>query len=354
MIAPEERQMAMKLIDEAMQQGARLEPACAVVGLTARTIQRWRSQERCLDRRTETVHRPANKLSEQERQHIIDVANEPRFSALPPSQIVPRLADEGRYIASESSFYRVLSEANQLHHRGQAKPRNPSPAPKGHCASGPCQVWSWDITYLRTVVAGQFFYLYLMLDIYSRKIVGWEVHEVERAELAGELLKRATLAEAINSAMPGPVLHSDNGSPMKGATMLATMQSLGVVPSFSRPSVSNDNPFSESLFRTLKGGPSWPEGPFESLDSARQWVHGFVQWYNHEHRHSAIGFVTPVQRHDGEDEMILARRKAVYEEAKQRNPVRWSGHTRDWKACGEVWLNPPASVGKQQACQTSI
>jgi transposase InsO family protein len=153
-----------------------------------------------------------------------------------------------------------------------------------------------------------------MLDIYSRRIVGWEVHDVERAEYAAELLKRAILAEGTSRSAPAPVLHSDNGSPMKGATMLATMQALGVMPSFSRPSVSNDNPFSESLFRTLKGCPQWPDGPFQSIDQARQWVYGFVQWYNHEHRHSGISFVTPDQRHKGEDKHLLKQRKALYEQ----------------------------------------
>jgi len=347
MIAPETRQMAMNLIDEAVDQGARLTSACALMGVSVRTIERWKQQNQCLDRRTVRVHRPANKLTEQERQQIIDIANTPRFSALPPSQIVPRLADEGRYIASESSFYRTLKAFNQLHHRGPAKPRKPAVAPRGHCATGPRQVWSWDITYLHTTVKGQFFYLYLMLDIYSRKIVGWEVHEVERAQLAGQLLMRATLAERIDRTMPQPVLHSDNGSPMKGATMLATMQSLGVVPSFSRPSVSNDNPYSESLFRTLKGGPRWPDKPFESLTEARQWVYDFVQWYNHEHRHSAIGFVTPVQRHNQQDSAIMAQRRVLYQQAKSKRPERWSGQIRQWLPSGDVWLNPPASLGKK-------
>jgi len=136
-------------------------------------------------------------------------------------------------------------------------------------------------------------------------------------------------------------LHSDNGSPMKGATMLATLQQLGVAPSFSRPSVSDDNPFSESLFRTMKYTPSFPAKPFESIEAARKWVHEFVQWYNNEHRHSGIQFVTPNQRHQGEDKEILEKRKAVYEAAKDKNPQRWSGEIRDWSPVTEVWLNRP-------------
>jgi hypothetical protein len=131
--------------------------------------------------------------------------------------------------------------------------------------------------------------------------------------------------------------------------MLATLQRLGVVPSFSRPSVSNDNPYSESLFGTMKYTPAYPSKPFASLDAAREWVHSFVRWYNHAHRHSAIQFVTPAERHSGRDRAILAQRKAVYEAAKQRRPERWSGTTRNWSPVGDVWLNPdqPAESGRE-------
>ncbi len=178
-----------------------------------------------------------------------------------------------------------------------------------------------------------------MLDIFSRKIVAWEVHESESAEHASVLIRKACLAEGIHQA--GFVLHADNGGPMKGATMLAALQKLGVVPSFSRPSVSDDNPYSESLFRTLKYTPAYPSKPFESIEAARQWVHSFVQWYNEEHRHSAICYVTPNQRHRGEDRDLLKQREAVYETARQQNPERWSGKTRNWNPVEEVWLNPP-------------
>ena len=177
------------------------------------------------------------------------------------------------------------------------------------------------------------------MDIYSRKVVGWEVYENESAEQAAIVLRKSRLAEAISPAQE-VVLHSDNGSPMKGATMLATMQKLGVTPSFSRPSVSNDNAFSESLFKTLKYVPSYPAKPFESIDEARHWVATFVQWYNHEHQHSSLKYVTPVQRHEGQDKEILAQRKAVYEAARKANPERWSGSTRNWEKNGLVFLNP--------------
>jgi transposase InsO family protein len=187
-------------------------------------------------------------------------------------------------------------------------------------------------------VAGTFFYLYLIIDIFSRKIVGWEVHERETAELAAEVLKRAVWAEG---CVVNPlVLHADNGSPMKGATMKVTMERLGVVPSFSRPRVSNDNPFSEALFRTCKYVPTWPTKGFASIEAARLWVEGFVHWYNTEHRHSAIRFVTPDQRHRGQDHALLASRHKVYERARAARPDRWSGKTRNWSPIGSVWLNP--------------
>ena len=246
---------------------------------------------------------PSNKLSEQEQAAILATCNQPVYAELPPSQIVPRLADEGIYLASESSFYRILKAADQLNHRGRSKAPQKRRSPTTHVAQAPNRVWSWDISYLPSWVRGRFFYLYLIVDIYSRKIVGWEVHEREGGEEAAELVQRSVLAQhCIREPL---VLHADNGSPMKSQTLQAKLYDLGIVPSHSRPRVSNDNPYSESLFRTLKYCPRWPSEGFESLEAAREWVGQFVDWYNHEHRHSQIRFVTPAQRHRGEDHEIL-------------------------------------------------
>jgi len=329
--------MAIQLINQAMNQGARQQQACEVMGICSRTLQHWRHAG-IQDHRQLTKKSPANKLSEQEKEAILEACNSEEFKSQAPRQIVPALADRGVYMASESSFYRILREADQLHHRGRAAPPNRA-KPDAYTADGPNQVWSWDITYLARNLKGVFFYLYLFMDIYSRKIVGWEVYENESSEQAADVLRKTRLAEAI-AIQHEIILHSDNGSPMKGATMLATMQKLGIVPSFSRPSVSNDNPYSESLFRTLKYRPSYPSKPFESVDEARQWVADFAQWYNHSHRHSGIKFVSPAQRHNGEDRVILEQRKRVYEEAKKQNPERWSGATRNWDHESLVRLNP--------------
>lgn len=328
------------LIEDACTAGARLEKACEVFGISPRTLQRWRDEDgiRADARAAAAEERvPANRLSDAEREEILNVVNEPGFAHLPPSQIVPALADRGRYIASESTFYRVLRDAEQLEHRGKSHPathRRPQPFE----ATAANQLWSWDITYLATTIKGRFFYLYLILDVFSRAIVGWEVFERECAEHAATVVRKAHLREGVREK--DLVLHSDNGAPMKGATMLATLQRLGVVPSFSRPSTSNDNPFSEALFKTLKYRPEFPSKPFETLDAARQWVHTFVHWYNEEHRHSALKFVTPGQRHRGEDEEILRQRACLYAAARKHQPSRWSGPTRNWEREDTVLLNP--------------
>jgi transposase InsO family protein len=336
------RTFILAMVDEARLAGARQRLACETIGMQVRTLQRWRSEPTVGDRRPQRVQQPANKLDELERQGILAVANSAEFGHLPPSQIVPRLADQGTYLASESTFYRVLTAANQVKHRNAARRTAESSKPRAVQATGPNQLYSWDITYLPTTVRGVYFYLYMFMDIYSRKIVGWQVYDEEKAVLAAEVVRDICTREKIRSGQV--VLHSDNGSPMKGATMLATLQRLGVVPSFSRPSVSNDNPYSESLFKTLKYRPGYPEKTFSELVDARKWVTQFADWYNNEHRHSAIRFLTPAQRHAGKDDELLRRREAVYEAAKALYPGRWSGETRNWQPVRVVHLNPAKSA----------
>lgn len=276
------------------------------------------------------------------------VANAPAYRDLSPSQIVPRLADEqGVYLASESTLYRLLRHERQLAHRERTRPPTVT-RPLECIATGPNQMWSWDICWLPGPVRGTFFYLYLILDVWSRKIVGAAVHEEETSERAAELF-RATCRH-LGLDPQRLVLHADNGSPMKGATMLATLKRLGVVASFSRPQVSNDNPFSEALFRTLKYRPEYPSKPFASLEAARAWVTGFVNWYNSEHRHSAIRYVTPDERHHGREDDILERRRRIYEAARQAHPERWSGSVRNWTPIATVYLNPePKTNAMNQA-----
>ncbi len=342
MIPLSDRKEAVELVNEAVSSGARKRPSCSALGLSLRTFQRWtRELDVQVDGRKNADRlAPGNKLSDEERQAVLDVCNSERFKSQPPSQIVPTLADEGCYLASESTFYRILKEDNQQHHRGRSK--KPSKRkPTSHCATGPNQVWSWDITYMNSPIRGRYYYLYLVMDVYSRMIVAWEVHEQESAEHASEMIHKACLRHNISVLSRPLVLHSDNGSPMKGATMLSTLQRLGVETSFSRPRVSNDNPFSESLFRTLKYRPGYPSQAFEGLDASREWVHVFVHWYNQEHKHSGLKFQTPQDRHMGRSEETVIKRKQVYQTAKNAHPERWGKRTtRNWELPEVVWLNP--------------
>jgi transposase InsO family protein len=328
------------LIHEARTSGARLSVACEEADVCLRTYRRWyRGGQVQADKRPDAQRSaPSNKLSSEERQAIMTIVNEPEYARSPPSQIVPVLLDQGIYLGSESSFYRILNEHGQLNHRGRSQAPKKIKKPTSHTASGPNEVWSWDITYLASTVRGLFYYLYLFEDIFSRKIVGYEVHEQECGERAAELIQRCMLREqCLNKPL---VLHSDNGAPMKSQTMKAKMEELGVLSSYSRPRVSNDNPYSESLFRTLKYRPEWPSSGFTSLSDARDWVQNFSYWYNHKHRHSKLNFVTPAQRHAGLDEGILLKRKQVLEAAKAERPDRWSTDVRNCEPVGAVTLNP--------------
>ena len=339
LISYPDRKNYFELIDEAVENGARQKLACELVGISARTYQRWNQSDKLTkDKRLESYAPGHNKLSETVRQEILEVINLPEYSSLTPHQIVPTLLDVGQYIASESSFYRIMKEHNQLKHRGKSvagQRKKPTPLK----ATKPNEIYSWDITYLLSPIKGQYYYLYMVMDIYSRKIVGWQVHECESSAHAADLIEDIAIRENIDKNQL--VIHSDNGSPMKGATLRAKMIDLEITPSYSRPRVSNDNPYSESLFKTLKYHYSFPETPFKNLSDVRAWVDIFVFWYNDEHQHSAIKFVTPNQRHKGLDKLILENRKNVIEQAKNKHSERWNGrNTRNLMPPLVVYLNP--------------
>lgn len=351
MTSPAARAEIVTMITQAVLSGARQSRACMIVGLSLRTVQRWKLAGSAEDGRTTRVQEPSHELTAAEREHILVVVKSAEFGQLPPSQIVPRLADQGIYIASESTFYRVMREENLVAHRQAARPAQERSKPRAVCATAPNQLYSWDITYLPSGVKGIYFYLYMFIDIYSRKVVGWQVYRDENSDLAAAVLKDICASENIQPNQV--VLHSDNGSPMKGATMLSTLQTLGVMPSFSRPAVSNDNPYSESMFRTLKYRPDYPKKAFADIAQARNWVTRFVRWYNNEHRHSAIKFVTPAQRHAGRDLELLAARTAVYDAARAANPLRWTGTIRNWSPVKEVHLNPDVTLVETKAPATN-
>ena len=340
------RQKAIELISEANAAGAALVPACCEIGISLRTLKRWRKafggDGDGVDRRKGSDRLVGHRLSEEERQRILLTCNQAEYASLPPGQIVPALADQGLYIGSESSFYRVLHAHGQVHRRGRARPpQEPRAVPRLR-AAGANQVWSWDITYLPTTVRGIWLYLYLVIDVWSRKVVAWDVHEREDPAIASDLVSRACLRERISKGRKQPlILHVDNGNAMRAATLESRLEELGVLRSFSRPRVSNDNPYSESLFRTVKYRPDYPRKPFASKEQACAWIAAFVDWYNHRHRHSGIKFVTPQQRHSGKALEICRYRTVVYEKARQHNPRRWSRSIRCWHQPEVVWINQP-------------
>jgi len=339
LISAPDRKKAVQLIDEARAAGARLELACEELNISVRTYQRWiKDGPDSTDKRPTAKRKaPANKLSEQERAEIIRVCNCAEYADLTPAQVVPNLADQNIYLASESTFYRILKDAKQNARRNRVNtPRTSSLTT--HVATGPNQVWSWDITWLPAAIKGYYYKLYMILDVFSRLIINWEIHENESSEHAQDLVKKAVFKHgAFNHPL---VLHSDNGSPMRAQDFQNLLARLGITKSYSRPRVSNDNPFSESLFKTLKYTKDFPIKGFASIDDARKWVHNFVRLYNTEFLHSAIKFVTPYQRHTGQDVEILAKRDKVYKAARQLRPERWSRGTRDWTRINKVALNP--------------
>lgn len=319
------------MLEEAKRRGCRESAVCRRLGISVRTIQNWRAKG-LADGRKGAPKRVSNKLSEAERAMVVKTACEPRFVNLTPHEFVPILAEEGVYVASESTIYRVLRELKLI------KPKR-TPLRQAQAAElkaeGPNRLWSWDITYLKSFIRGSYYFLYLIVDLFCRRIMGWEIHETEDSQAARAFVERVCLDHGIERDTL--ILHSDNGSPMRSGTMLATLQALGVVSSFSRPNVSNDNAFSESLFKTLKYTAGYPM-QFESLEAAEEWTIRFVRWYNTEHRHSGIGYVTPEQRYRGLDIEILSKRTATYAAARRFHPERWSRHARKWNRIETVWL----------------
>ena len=346
--------MILSAIAEAQSSGARLVAACRVIGISARTIQRWRSQPEGDDGRCGPHRRPHNALSPIEEAQVVSVLTSSRYAGLSPKQLVPQLADEGLYLASESTMYRLQRRHGLRGQKRTVSRTHVTRACTVHHATQRNQVWSWDITRLSTTVRGLYLHLYLVMDVWSRRIVGWRVADAESATIASELVTQ--ICREGNIDHRGLVLHSDNGAAMRGSTMIATLQWLGIVPSFSRPHVSNDNPYSEALFRTLKHTPAYPHLPFADVASAQHWVARFVDWYNGIHRHSAIRYVTPDERYFGHEHDILARRRELYERARSSNPERWTRATRDWTPIGPVTLNPervPVDTAEQTTRQLS-
>jgi len=283
------------------------------------------------------VRRSPRRLSSGEAQTVRDILNSERFRDMAPGEIYATLLDEGAYLCSERTMYRVLSQENQNVIRRQSPPR--TLVRPELLATAPNQVWSWDITKLRGPVKWTFFYLYKVLDIFSRYVVGWLVATRETADLAKALLTETCSKQGIERDML--TVHSDNGSPMKAHTFAQLLADLGVTTSYSRPSVSNDNPFSEAAFKTLKYRPNYPER-FGSLEDARSFCREFFTWYNTEHHHSGIAMFTPESVHYHLHQDIFETRSVTLEAFYQQHPERFvKGVPHVQTAPKEVWINNP-------------
>jgi transposase InsO family protein len=351
LIPSEDRGVIVALLEEGISRGVSAKAIADLFGLATRTLRRWglmiRAQGFSRDQRKGASRHVMHRFSEEERQQVLSTVNDPRFADLTPNQIVAILSEEGDYVGSESTIYRIMRQEGLLHHRGRSRPPREPREPPVLEATGIHQVLAWDITLLPGPVRGQFYYLYMVLDVWSRRILGVEVHERECGELAKHFFDRVCRDEGINSGS-STILHADNGNAMRAATLESRLEELGVLRSFSRPRISNDNPYSESLFRTAKYRPDYPRRPFASVEEACLWVASFVDWYNHRHRHSGIKFVTPAQRHSGQAVEICRHRAVVYEQARQRHPRRWSRSTRCWRQPEVVWINPPPTEIEHQ------
>lgn len=319
--------------------------ACRAFGVAERTFHHRRAAvEGHLAPRPSRAKPPAEhilvpwRILDTERVRIKNILCSERFGDLAPAQVYATLLDEGVYLCSERTMYRILHEHNLVRERRRGHRRRGHTPPRVH-ATGPNQAWSWDISRLRGPVVRCWFYLYVVLDIFSRKIVAWSIDTVESDRVAKRLIERACTREGIDPDQL--ILHSDRGAQMTGNTIAELLEDLGVTRSLSRPRTSNDNPYSEANFKTAKYRPDYPDR-FESLDEARSWMHRFARWYNHDHYHSGIAYLHPADVHTRQAAKIIAARQHVLDTAYQTNPERFR-HRPPQAAHPptEAWINKP-------------
>ena len=329
----------MNLVDE---RGAELSinETCESVSLPRATYYRFKSPPEVSAKR-----RSHRRLTELERQRVLETLTSERFCDQSVRQVWAQLLDAGSYLCSVRTMYRILEE-NQAVRERRNQLRHPEYQRPELLATGPNQLWSWDITKLKGPHKWNHFYLYVILDVYSRKIVGWLLANRESSTLAVELIRQSCLKEGI--ARNQLTVHADRGSSMRSKPVAFLLADLGVTKTHSRPYTSNDNPYSEAQFKTLKYQSDFPKR-FGSLEDARVFLQRFFSWYNHEHRHSGIGLVTPAERHSGEDKVVYEKRQVVMREFYLRHPERFvRGIPAPPELPAEVWINKP-NEGKEAA-----
>ena len=315
------RQQLLQAIDEAVASGARLYRACEVLQLSERRVRRWRATPD--DGRTGGYRAKDQKLSEEEKDRIVELVNRPDLKAIPLKAAYTTLLDEGVCLASFSTFLRVIKERGMRTTTGRKRKKGAKrPELK---ATGPNQVWCWDITWLESALLGKYFFLYMIIDMYSRKVVGWSVHAKENGRFARDLFARTLAAEGVRKDQI--VIHADRGKPMRSRTLRALFNLLGVLASYSRPHTSNDNAYAESLFATFKNRVAFPQY-FVSIEAAESYCEQFFAWYNDSHFHSGLDNVTPSTVHAGFHGQVFAKRNALLEQHRLEHPTRHGGRKK--------------------------
>jgi transposase InsO family protein len=321
--------------------------ACAALGLSRASVYRQRDGLARPAAPSRPRPGPARALGAGERQVVLDLLRDPRFADLAPAEVYATLLDQGRYHCSIRTMYRILDAHNEVRER-RHQMRHPVYTKPELLAEAPNTVWSWDITKLMGPAKWTYFYLYVIIDIFSRRVVGWCVADAESTTLFKELCQDTILK---NEVSPGQLtLHADRGGPMKAKATAQLLADLGVTKSHSRPHTSNDNPFSESHFKTLKYQPRFPKR-FGCIEDAKQFCREFFSWYNQQHHHVGLGLMTPDQVHYGQVDEIHAARQQTLDRAFQTNPERFVNKppTPPEKPTA-VWINPP----KQKPQSTSL
>jgi putative transposase len=321
----------------ALVEHAGLKRACEALGVPRSTLYRHRKPPTGGLRPPPPRSLPTRTLSAAERQQILEILHSPRFVDASPAEVCATLLDEGRYLCSERTMYRLLARHDEVRER-RNQLRHPHYRKPELVATAPNQVWSWDITKLRGPAKGIYYSLYVMLDIFSRYVVGWLL-----AERESELLARRLLSETVakHPVAPGQLtLHADRGSSMIAKPLAQLLATLGISKSHSRPHTSNDNPFSESQFKTLKYHPQFPDR-FGSPEDGQLFCRGFFGWYNFKHHHSGLAFLTPADVHFGRAPTILTQRAEVLRAAYTAHPERFRALPRPKQLLQAVWINPP-------------
>jgi putative transposase len=310
--------------------------SCQALGVPRSTFYRARQPKR--DPRPRPT--PERALKPEEKEQVLQVLNSVPFQDSAPREVYATLLDEGQYLCSWRTMYRILKE-HQLVRERRDQLRHPTYTKPQLLATAPNELWSWDITKLRGPVKWTYYYLYTILDVFSRYVPGWLIADCESASLAKQLIEETCAKQGIDSDQL--TLHSDRGSAMTSKTVALLLATLGVTKTHSRPYVSNDNPYSESQFKTMKYRPDYPDR-FGSIQDARSWARPFFQWYNHEHHHSGLGLLTPATVHYGQAQAVVDRRQQVLQAAYAAHPERFvRGEPKPPSLPTEVWINKPPS-----------